>query len=105
MTECIQVTTTTASQEDARRLGRAMVEKRLAACAQVLGPVTSAYWWQGKLEEATEWLCILKTRQALFESLEKEIRRAHTYEVPEIVAVPITDGGRDYLEWIREELN
>lgn len=105
MTACIQVTTTTANEEDAKRLGRAMVEKRLAACAQVLGPISSSYWWQSKLEEATEWLCILKTRQALFELLEKEIRRVHPYEVPEIVAVPIAEGSRDYLEWIRKEVS
>jgi periplasmic divalent cation tolerance protein len=104
MTDCIQVTTTTSKEEEARRLGRAMVEKRLAACAQVLGPVSSVYWWQGKMEEAAEWLCVFKTRGALFEQLEKEIRRIHPYEVPEIVALPIADGSRDYLEWIRKEV-
>jgi periplasmic divalent cation tolerance protein len=103
MTDCIQVTTTTSKEEEARALGRAIVEKRLAACAQVLGPITSVYWWKGKLEEAREWLCVFKTREPLFEALEREIRRDHPYEVPEIVAIPVADGSRDYLEWVRSE--
>jgi periplasmic divalent cation tolerance protein len=104
MTDCIQVTTTTSKEEEARSLAKTLVEKRLAACAQVLGPITSVYWWQGKMEEAKEWLCIFKTRASLYEKLEEEIRRIHPYEVPEIVALPIADGSRDYLEWIRKEV-
>lgn len=103
MTAFIQVTTTTSKEEDARGLARAIVEKRLAACAQILGPISSVYWWQGNLEEAAEWLCVFKTREALFAELEKEIRRIHPYEVPEIVATSIADGSRDYLKWIQDE--
>lgn len=99
----IQVTTTFDKEEDARRVCNAMVEKRLAACAQILGPISSIYWWKDKVEEAQEWLCILKSRRSLFERLEEEIRKLHPYEVPEIVANPVETGSRDYLDWIGKE--
>ncbi|MFH0844913.1 MAG: divalent-cation tolerance protein CutA, partial [Pseudomonadota bacterium] len=89
---------------DAQEISRAVVEKRLAACAQVIGPITSTYWWKGKIEEEEEWICILKTREALYEDLEKTIREMHPYDVPEIVAVPIVTGSRSYLEWLEREV-
>jgi len=104
MTEYIQVFTTVESEEQGRRIARALVQKRLAACGQVMGPILSTYWWKGNLEEAREWFCILKSRGNLFDVLEKEIRALHSYEVPEIVAVPIATGTRDYLQWIDEEV-
>lgn len=104
MTEYIQVFTTVESEEQGRRIARALVQKRLAACGQVMGPILSTYWWKGNLEEAGEWFCILKSRGDLFDVLEKEIRALHSYEVPEIVAVPIATGTRDYLQWIDEEV-
>jgi periplasmic divalent cation tolerance protein len=103
MNDYIQVFTTMDKEEDARRIGRSMVEKRLAACAQILGPITSIYRWKDKVEEAKEWLCILKSRKSLFQGLEQGIRGVHPYEVPEIVALPIESGSREYLSWLEEE--
>ena len=105
MNDYIQVVTTTEHQEDARRIADLLVEKRLAACAQIVGPITSVYRWQGKVETAQEWQCQIKTRRELFGALAEAIRTAHPYEVPEIVAVPFTAGSRDYLGWLRDELS
>jgi periplasmic divalent cation tolerance protein len=97
------VLTTTDSREEADRLGRLAVEQRLAACAQVVGPVTSTYWWQGAVETAAEWHVWLKTTEARLDSLIGLIRSQHTYEVPEIIASPIAAGNPAYLEWIARE--
>jgi len=67
------------------------------------GPIRSTYWWKGKVEEAEEWLLMMKTRRGLFSSLEKEIKALHPYEVPEIIALPIVAGSAPYLEWIQAE--
>ena len=104
MHEYVQVVTTAEKREDAGRLARAAVEKRLAACAQVVGPITSIYWWEGKISEAEEWLCIMKTTTELYGELEKTLRGLHPYEVPEILAVPVSAGSGDYLEWLRGQL-
>jgi len=101
--EYIQVFTTVEKRGDADRIASTVVNKRVAACAQILGPIHSTYWWKGKVEEAGEWLLMMKTRQDLFSSLEKEIRNIHPYEVPEIIALPIVAGSASYLEWIQEE--
>jgi periplasmic divalent cation tolerance protein len=103
MKEYIQVFTTVEKREDAERIASSVVNKRVAACAQVIGPIQSTYWWKGKVEEAGEWLLMMKTRQDLFSSLEKEIRAVHPYEVPEIIALPIVAGSASYLQWIEAE--
>ena len=100
----IQVSTTTAKRADADRIAKAIVEKRLAACAQVLGPITSTYWWKGRIEVAREWLCLIKTEARRFRQVEKAIKELHPYETPEIVAVPIVRGSKDYLGWIGSSL-
>jgi periplasmic divalent cation tolerance protein len=99
----IQVSTTVERKEDADRIAKILVERRAAACAQVIGPIRSTYWWKGRLEEATEWLCVMKTREDLYADLEASLKAAHPYEVPEIVAVPVTKGSEAYLRWIEEE--
>jgi len=104
MTNYIQVFTTATTKSDAQAIATTVVGKRLAACAQVIGPITSTYWWQGKIETAEEWLCVMKSRQDLYEELEKAIRQVHPYEVPEILAVPVVQGSQDYLEWMDREL-
>lgn len=104
MTDAIQVVTTAATKPDAQAIATAVVAKRLAACAQVIGPITSTYWWQGQIETAEEWLCVVKSRQDLYEPLEQAIREIHPYEVPEILAVPVVQGSQDYLEWMDHEL-
>jgi periplasmic divalent cation tolerance protein len=103
MPEFIEVRSATDSREEAGRICAAVVEARLAACAQVLGPVRSTYWWQGKIERADEYLILMKTTGDTFAGLAQVIRANHSYEVPDIVAVPITDGLADYLGWISAE--
>jgi periplasmic divalent cation tolerance protein len=102
MPSYIQVTTTAATEADAQTIAATVVEKRLVACAQVVGPITSTYWWQGKIEAAEEWLCMIKSKEALYEKLERTILEIHPYEVPEILAVPITKGSESYLAWLDE---
>lgn len=101
--EFLQITTTTATRADADKIARALVEGRLAACVQVAGPISSTYRWRGSIETAEEFLCIIKTRADLFESVESAIREMHPYETPEIVATPITAGSADYLQWLADE--
>ncbi len=105
MTDVIQVFTTAASQEDAQRIAAEAVEARAAACAQVWGPITSTFHWRGKVESDEEWLCALKSQERLYEKLEKVIVEAHPYDVPEILAVPVTAGHAPYLAWLREALS
>ncbi|MFZ5773989.1 MAG: divalent-cation tolerance protein CutA [Thermodesulfobacteriota bacterium] len=99
----IQVTTTVDSQETAERIARLLVEERLAACVQVSGPITSCYRWQGTVETSSEYLCVAKSRMGLYPAMEAAIRKAHPYEVPEILALPVVAGGGDYLAWLRAE--
>jgi periplasmic divalent cation tolerance protein len=101
--EFIQVTTTTATQEDARQIAAALVEQRLAACVQIVGPIESVYRWGGKTEMAAEWQCLIKTRRELFAKVEQAIRQLHKYDVPEIIAMPILEGSELYLRWLRIE--
>ncbi|MFO7637749.1 MAG: divalent-cation tolerance protein CutA [bacterium] len=100
----LQVFTTLPGARAAHRLARELVCSRLAACAQVVGPVRSAYRWQGRVEEAREWLCLLKTSRRRFPALARAIRAAHPYEVPEIIALPIAAGSRTYLAWLDDSL-
>jgi periplasmic divalent cation tolerance protein len=104
MSEYLQVTTTTSSAEEARRIAAALVERRLAACVQVLGPIESHYRWQGKVEEEREWLCLAKTEASRYPELEAAIRELHSYREPELVATPIVAGSSGYLAWIGESL-
>ncbi len=89
---------------EARDLVEAIVKERLAACANVVESVESTYWWQGKIERGDEALIILKTKESKLDELIKRVKELHSYENPEIVAVPILKGSSDYLRWIDEEL-
>jgi len=102
MTDILQVTTTTSSKEEAERIGHTLVEEHLAACAQIVGPVASHYWWQGRVEQASEWYCHLKTTSDQYEALEARLRALHPYAIPEIVAVPVANGGADYAAWVAD---
>lgn len=104
MNEAIQVSTTTATQEDAQRIAAALVERRLAACVQVGGPITSVYRWQGAVETADEWLCTIKTTRAAYARVERAIRQLHPYDEPEIIAVPLVAGSAGYLTWLDEQV-
>jgi periplasmic divalent cation tolerance protein len=103
MSDFIQVSTTAPSKEEADRIAQTLVERRLAACVQVMGPVESCYRWKGALERSAEWLCIIKTRRADYAAVEAAIRANHSYEVPEIIACPIEAGSEPYLSWLRAE--
>lgn len=103
MSDFIQVFTTTARKQEAEQIARTLVEERLAACVQILGPITSTYHWQGAVETSEEWLCLIKSRQELFAKVEAAICRIHPYEVPEIVALPIVAGSQGYLTWLQRE--
>ncbi len=105
MAEYIQVITTTDSKEAASKIARAVVEKRLAACAQVSGPIESTYWWEDKIETAEEWYCVIKSTGSAYNKLEEAIREAHSYDVPEILSTPILDGNPNYLEWLKKEVH
>jgi len=105
MTDKIVVMVTCGSRAEARKIARAVVEARLAACANVLGgPAQSIYRWKGKVETAKEVLLLIKSTRKRFAALEREIRRLHSYETPEIIAVPIAAGSRTYLQWIEESV-
>ncbi len=104
MSNHIQVLTATETKANAQTIANTLVEKRLAGCVQIIGPITSTYRWQGEIETAEEWLCIIKSRQDLYQALEKAILEAHPYDVPEILAVPVATGSKDYLEWLDGEL-
>jgi periplasmic divalent cation tolerance protein len=101
-TDAIQVITTTDSKDEAQRIAAALVERRLAACVQIVGPITSTFWWEGKVETAEEWLCLIKTLHDRYSSLAVAIRELHSYDVPEILAVPVIAGNADYLDWLGE---
>ncbi len=102
--EYIQVYTTTGSKEDAEKIAKLLVEQMLAGCVQVVGPISSTYWWEENIEAAQEWLCIIKTKRILFEKLSAAIQVVHPYRVPEVTAVPIVAGSKDYLDWLQSVL-
>jgi periplasmic divalent cation tolerance protein len=99
----LQVQTTTDSRAEAMELARVAVESRLAACAQVAGPMTSTYWWDDGVERAEEWLVVLKLPADRYEELAALLTERHSYDEPEIVATPIIRGSASYLTWITEE--
>lgn len=103
--QAVQVSTSCASREEADRIAGAAVGERLAACAQVHGPISSTFRWQGKVETSVEWYCHLKTTAARLAELETRIKSLHSYEVPEIIALPILGGSTAYLRWIEQQVS
>jgi periplasmic divalent cation tolerance protein len=99
----LQVTTTTDSRKEAAELARSAVTERLAACAQLVGPIASTYWWEGQIESAEEWMVLFKTTADCFEDLAAQIAEQHSYDTPEIIATPVVGGSADYLAWVREQ--
>ncbi len=94
---------TTSSYEEGRKIADALVARRKAACVNIVPKVNSIYRWQGKIENAEESLLVVKTRAKLFPDVIGVVKGIHSYEVPEIIAIPIVDGNPDYLKWIGEE--
>jgi periplasmic divalent cation tolerance protein len=101
--EYIIVLITASNEEDAGRIGRALVEEKLAACANIIRSMRSIYRWEGRIEDEQEALMIVKTKKALFQRLKERVIALHTYSVPEIIALPIVAGSEPYLNWIQQE--
>ena len=95
---------TAGSDREAGAIGDTVVKEKLAACANVVGPIASTYWWRGRVETAKETLLILKTTENLVPKLAARVRDLHSYEVPEVIAVPILGGNEAYLQWIDESV-
>ena len=102
--QAIQVVTTTAEKKDADTLALAVLEKRLAACVQISGPIESRYWWNGRIETASEWTLTIKTRHDLYKALEKQLLELHPYDQPEIIATAVTEVSAGYLKWLTEQV-
>lgn len=103
-TDSIVIFTTCASANEAGKIAHALVAKRLVACANVISGVKSVFWWNGKIGEAKEVLLVLKTRRERFPAVKREIERIHSYDVPEIIALPIAVGSKRYLDWIEKSV-
>lgn len=100
----IQVVTVVGTRAEAQAIADALVTRRLASCVQVVGPIASTYWWQGQIERAEEWMCVIKSREDLYPAVERTIRENHSYETPEILAAPVVKGDAAYLAWLEENL-
>lgn len=105
MTDKIVVLSMAGSAEEAEKIARLLVEERLAACVNVLAGARSTYRWKGAIESSTECLLIIKSSRDRFDRLRARLEQAHSYEVPEIVALPVIDGSRNYLNWLESELS
>jgi len=99
----VVVFVTASSEEEAEKIASLLLEKRKAACVNVIPRVSSRFWWQGRLDSAQESLLIIKTRAALVPELTDIVKKAHSYSVPEIVALPVVAGNKDYLDWVDRE--
>lgn len=104
MIETVQVLTAVGSEQEAEVIAAELVEARLAACVQIVGPIQSRYRWQGRIERTEEWLCLAKTTAERGPDVVAEIARIHSYETPEIVVTPIIGGAAPYLDWIASEV-
>lgn len=104
MTDKIVVLSACDSEERAASLARHLVERRLAACVNILPGARSFYHWKGAIEDAPEWLLVIKSRRDLFSALRAEIAKMHSYEVPELLALPVVEGSESYLAWLDREL-
>ena len=95
---------TASSREEAEKIATTLLERKLIACANILGPVSSRFWWQGKIDSAEEYMIFMKTKRELFDQVADNVKQLHSYEVPEIIALPIVEGAKPYLEWINSSL-
>ena len=93
---------TTPSKKEGEKIGHYLVENKLAACANILPKITSIFSWEGKIHNDSESLLILKTKRSLFRQVAEEVKKLHSYTVPEIIAIPLVEGSAPYLEWIRK---
>ncbi|HEX6504408.1 MAG TPA: divalent-cation tolerance protein CutA [Terriglobales bacterium] len=104
MTDKTIVLTNTGSQEEARKIARTLLARKLAACVNIIPGVESTYWWKGKIETAPEWTLLIKTVRGNFDAICAAIRELHSYDLPECIAIRIDDGSEEYLNWITESV-
>jgi periplasmic divalent cation tolerance protein len=100
----IIVLVTAPNKEEAEKIAHSLLNERLIACANIIGPVHSLFWWQGKIDKAQEHLILMKTRKDLFSKLSEKVKSLHSYQVPEIIAIPIVEGFKPYMEWLESSL-
>jgi periplasmic divalent cation tolerance protein len=101
MTDIIIILVTAGSEGEAEKIAQTLVEERLAACVNIISPVRSIYRWEGKTQDDREWLLVIKTEQQHFADVEARVRSLHSYQVPEVIALPVVDGSERYLEWVK----
>jgi periplasmic divalent cation tolerance protein len=100
----VVVIITTPNKEEAVKIVRSLLKEGLIACANIVGPVSSLFWWQGKIDEENEFLVFMKSHKSLFERLSERVKEIHSYDVPEIIALPIIEGSPTYLDWLKTSL-
>ena len=100
MKKYIVVFITVDGNKEAKKISGYLVRNKLAACVNIVPKISSIYWWKGKIEKSKELLLVVKTKKAIFKKLIKEVKKLHSYTVPEIISLPITGGNKDYLNWI-----
>jgi periplasmic divalent cation tolerance protein len=103
-TKYVVVFVTCANKEEGEKISQSLVEKKLVACVNLIPEIFSHYWWQGKIESSSEVLLLMKTKKSLVNKLIAEVKKLHSYTVPEIIALPIIEGNSDYLDWIKESV-
>jgi len=100
----IVVLVTTKDKNQATKIAKGLLEAKLIACANIIGGVHSLFWWQGKIDSSKEVLLILKSKKSLFKKIEAKVKSLHSYQTPEIIALPIVDGSKPYLDWINSSI-
>ena len=105
MTDKIVVFSTASSAEEAEKIARVLVEEHLAACVNILPGARSVYRWKGAIESSSEWMLLIKSSRERFDRLSARLEKLHSYEVPEVVALPVVDGSSNYLNWLEAELS
>ncbi len=105
MTDSIVIFVTAGSEAEAEKIARALVEEQLAACVNILNPIRSIYRWQGQVADDREWLLLIKTQAERFAAVESRVKALHSYQVPEVIALPIVAGAEGYLRWLRESVS
>ena len=104
MAHYLVVIVTTSTKKEATKIIQSLLKERLIACANIIGPVSSLFWWKDRIDEATEFIVLMKSHSKLFDKLSKKVKEIHSYEVPEILALPILKGSSSYLNWLEETL-
>ncbi len=102
--EFIVVITTTSQKEDANKIAKTLLAKKLAGCIQIIGPMTSHYYWENEICQDDEWMCLIKSSKQNYEAIETTIQKIHPYDVPEIITLPIIAGSKGYLNWLSLQL-